>query len=109
MTAVLEMTEKQRHRAMRRMAEEDAMVDSRKEIDDRVARINELEHKIEELSSTLDTVNQQRISAEATRFAALHILEDIVTNADDLGGGDYLVRESSYKRAAAMVANHRGQ
>lgn len=116
MTATLEMTEKQRHRALREMAEEYTVPHPMKDIDDRIARINELKSRIEELEDTLDGVNQQRISAEATRFAALHIMEDTVTNAvpisvaaSDASGQWVAVSSTSFARISAMVKNHRGQ
>lgn len=111
----LEMTEKQRHRGLREMAEEFTMPHPMKDINERVARFYELEHRVKELEEVLDIVNQQRISAEATRFAALNIMEDSVANAvpisvaaSDASGQWVAISSTSFARISAMVRAHRG-
>jgi hypothetical protein len=67
---------------------------------------------IKELREQLRLSEAARISAEATKFAALNILEDIVSSSTEEESADgyagMLISLSMYDRAAAIVNQHRG-
>lgn len=63
------------------------------------------QQKVDHLEQINQNLLAEKISAEATRFAALSILNDVV-KYDTLHFGEHVISDQDWDRIVALVKNH---